>query len=779
MESRKPFAIDIPVTDLDENIDDFRFEETDDNIHGITNNDNVSIDLSNLDFGSSRSGIFKKGLNVVSNLFTSNNKNKYISRNGDYMDDIELINRNIDDNGDDYFDFDNDSVSYYPQYLRKNKVVRFFKALYNSKLMLYTILLIVISLLITLIVLISRSKHASSFSSSSEYSLLSSNNNVLTIVLAIGGLHPHFISERTMPFLTSLLNSSNSVYSPYMIPTNPSSKLTNLWTISTGLNPAENGIIGDSFYDSQSNTQFSKNMETRSRDPRWWLGEPIWLTARLNNLKVTTFNWPGTNLIGNNKNKPNIFKDFKKTNQYDESLKELKKMFKKEKNSADLVLSYSSRLGKMIEKHGFSGYSFEKEILETDKFINSVYGLLDKRNILENTNIMIISDGGYAPIGSTKKINRILYLEELIDLDKINHINGFPIVSITPIVEYSVSEMVNEMKSSLENHKFKDYYEILEVNDAISSTLYGGIVNDRISPIVIIPRAGYTLRTKKEINELEDDSEGYINGFKNDEVLSRSVFIGTGPMFTKQFENYDTNVIKPFNSIEIYDMICHSLNLNTTSYDISAFEKSNLLNSNWKDVKEYPGVDFEISTLKDVSFIESKFSVETELVVLEPISEEEDDGLNSDIEEITGIDATAPIDSNTEDNNNNNSNNDEDVGNEYDFNDDDTDIDTSGEYNMIGDGSSEDNENSDTDALPESETIQAPYEDDNVEENSPVIDTVPIPEDMPSIEDDVPSDDVPSDEEPVKDHHSFWDSISDTFHELVDDIEDMINKNDD
>lgn len=53
----------------------------------------------------------------------------------------------------------------------------------------------------------------------------------------------------------------------------------------TGLYPESHGIVSNTMYDPVLNATFSLSDSTQVRDGRWWLGEPIWVTAVKNGLK--------------------------------------------------------------------------------------------------------------------------------------------------------------------------------------------------------------------------------------------------------------------------------------------------------------------------------------------------------------------------------------------------------------------------------------------------------------------------------------------------------------
>ncbi|XP_056859961.1 uncharacterized pyrophosphatase/phosphodiesterase C725.05c-like [Raphanus sativus] len=59
-----------------------------------------------------------------------------------------------------------------------------------------------------------------------------------------------------------------------LIPVFPTMTFPNHYAIATGLYPAYHGIIMNKFTDPRTGEVFNKGL-----DPKWWLGEPLWVTA--------------------------------------------------------------------------------------------------------------------------------------------------------------------------------------------------------------------------------------------------------------------------------------------------------------------------------------------------------------------------------------------------------------------------------------------------------------------------------------------------------------------
>lgn len=57
--------------------------------------------------------------------------------------------------------------------------------------------------------------------------------------------------------------------------------MTNSFNFFKGLYPESNGIVGNTFYDSEINEKVNLIYDSKSSEVKWWnKAEPLWLTAR-------------------------------------------------------------------------------------------------------------------------------------------------------------------------------------------------------------------------------------------------------------------------------------------------------------------------------------------------------------------------------------------------------------------------------------------------------------------------------------------------------------------
>uniref|UniRef100_A0A3B4UGS4 Ectonucleotide pyrophosphatase/phosphodiesterase 2 n=1 Tax=Seriola dumerili TaxID=41447 RepID=A0A3B4UGS4_SERDU len=111
------------------------------------------------------------------------------------------------------------------------------------------------------------------------------------IMLSVDGFRASYLKKgkSVIPNIHKLRECGTSA--PYMRPVYPSKTFPNLYTLATGLYPESHGIVGNTMHDPVFNATFS--LRTREKlNHRWWGGQPIWITAEEQGVKLQTLNWP-------------------------------------------------------------------------------------------------------------------------------------------------------------------------------------------------------------------------------------------------------------------------------------------------------------------------------------------------------------------------------------------------------------------------------------------------------------------------------------------------------
>jgi predicted AlkP superfamily pyrophosphatase or phosphodiesterase len=79
-----------------------------------------------------------------------------------------------------------------------------------------------------------------------------------------------------------------------LTPVFPSNTFPNHYSLATGLYPAHHGIINNDMLDASTGEVFGYRNPGANRNPRWWGGEPVWITAVRQGRKSACYFWVGS-----------------------------------------------------------------------------------------------------------------------------------------------------------------------------------------------------------------------------------------------------------------------------------------------------------------------------------------------------------------------------------------------------------------------------------------------------------------------------------------------------
>lgn len=122
---------------------------------------------------------------------------------------------------------------------------------------------------------------------------LSTEAQRTTVVVSLDGFRWDYCEMYDTPHLDRL---GAAGVKAVMQPSFPSKTFPNHYTLVTGLVPDHHGIISNSFVDKATGLTFSLSDKTTKQDPRFWGGEPVWLTAQRQGRRAATVYWPGSDV---------------------------------------------------------------------------------------------------------------------------------------------------------------------------------------------------------------------------------------------------------------------------------------------------------------------------------------------------------------------------------------------------------------------------------------------------------------------------------------------------
>ncbi|XP_072994192.1 uncharacterized protein [Typha latifolia] len=352
-----------------------------------------------------------------------------------------------------------------------------------------------------------------------------------------------------------------------LIPVFPTSTFPNHYSIVTGLYPSYHGIIYNYFVDPVSGEQFT----TRSHEPMWWLGEPLWETVVAQGFNAAAYFWPGSEVIkGPWTCSPNVCPKYNFSVPFEERVDTVLGYFDLPKDEIPVFIAlYFEDPDSQGHVVGPDDPRITDAVVRIDKMIGRLIDGLEERGIFEDVSIILLGDHGM--VGTCDK--KLIFLDDLSPWIQIpsSWVRSYsPLLSIQPPPDMSLSEVVAKMNEGLTSGKVNngEYLKIFLKEDLPDRLHYSD--SYRIPSIIGLVGEGYTVEQRRTERKECGGAHGYDNAF----FSMRTIFVAHGPQFDRGRK------IPSFENVEIYNLITSVLKLKGAPNNGSAsFPNSILLPS--------------------------------------------------------------------------------------------------------------------------------------------------------------------------------------------------------
>ncbi|KAL2150298.1 hypothetical protein VTH82DRAFT_7974 [Thermothelomyces myriococcoides] len=374
-----------------------------------------------------------------------------------------------------------------------------------------------------------------------------------TIIISLDGFRADFLNQGLTPTLNALVKEGISPL--YMLPSFPSVTFPNHYTIATGLYPESHGVVGNSFWDPMLQEEFYYTDPSRSMDPKWWKGEPFWVTAQKQGLKTAVHMWPGSE--ANILNVDPTYLD--KYNGKELLPRKVDRILgfldMPDADRPQLIAAYVPNVDADGHKYGPNSTEIRSTIQKVDKMLGDLFKGLEQRNLTDIVNIIVVSDHGMA----TTDVSRLIQLEDLVDLSKVEHTDGWPLIGLRPKDPADIEGIHNRLIEKTKGNPNLEVY----LRDVDMPARYHFSNNPRIAPLWIVPKAGWAVVKMDEMNVKEAQAQGAVyhprglHGYDHEHPLMRAIFIARGPAFPHK----PNSKLEVFQNIEVYNMLCDSVGI--------------------------------------------------------------------------------------------------------------------------------------------------------------------------------------------------------------------------
>lgn len=349
---------------------------------------------------------------------------------------------------------------------------------------------------------------------------------------------------------------SQGAAAEYVNPAFPTNSFPNWHTIVTGLYPESHGIIGNYIYDREALKVFSIDDLEGAKDPAWWSdAEPFWITATKGGLQSALFLWSRCDVPWDGGVLPRHCDPFRfaapNTDNMVQNFRQAVDMIQNQGYS--LAMVYDGIIDTQGHYFGPASSEVAAAVRDTDAALQQLWKDLSDRNMIDNVNVVLVSDHGMAWTGQGKvrELDVVPCLEES-QVEKVVEYGGY--INVQPRAGYAmeVMESLRRCPTVGENVNVflkKDVPEPLHYK-----------AHRLILEIVVIAKEGYMIRPPQTAYSVPESAGSYEGNHGLDNTNGRNpdmraVLYAVGPYFAPGVR---AGVVE---QVDVYNLLCRSVQL--------------------------------------------------------------------------------------------------------------------------------------------------------------------------------------------------------------------------
>ena len=369
------------------------------------------------------------------------------------------------------------------------------------------------------------------------------------ILLSLDGFRYDYIEKHGAPTLDRY--SKQGVRAKWMNVAFPTKTIPNHYTVATGLYPARHGIVDNNMF--AFGTVFSMSRREEVENPRWWLGEPIWVTAETQGVKAASFFFVGSEAPVKGF-RPSIW------NRYNGGVPPqmrvdtvLSWLDLPERERPRLITFYFSDTDDAGHEFGPDARETKYAVGNVDSYVKRLMDGIEKRGIADRVNVIIVSDHGMAPVD----YRNATFLDDHFNLDLAERILwSNEVVHIFP--KPGKTEEIHSAVKGLQQ------VTCWKRDEIPARFRYSG--SDRIAPIVCMSAEGWITTNRQRYNDwmrniADPERPRGAHGYDPGLTSMRAIFLAWGPSFKNGY------TAEPIENVDIYNIVSQILGLKPAEND--------------------------------------------------------------------------------------------------------------------------------------------------------------------------------------------------------------------
>lgn len=341
--------------------------------------------------------------------------------------------------------------------------------------------------------------------------------------------------------------ATDGVRAERMQPVFPTKTYPNHYSIVTGLLPIHHGIVANSMQDPAFG-EFRIGDHPAVRDGRWWLGEPLWVTAEMQGVRSASMFWPGSEAPIKGV-RPHWY------SRYDGSVPRSVRV-QRVLDWLALPLDSAPRfITAYFEDTDNAGHAWspaapqvDSAIAKVDSVVGAIVDGIARLGLTDVVNVILVSDHGMA----RSTAQQAILLDDHVSLDSLTVIDWTPVTAIVP--QPGAERYVYERL-----HGAHPEFAVYRKGALPAQFHYDS--GARVAPIIGLATEGWTVSTRARIVTSPLREVGGEHGYDNRLASMQALFVAAGPGFRAGV------TIPSIDNLDVYPLVAQLLGLDPAQTD--------------------------------------------------------------------------------------------------------------------------------------------------------------------------------------------------------------------
>ena len=369
----------------------------------------------------------------------------------------------------------------------------------------------------------------------------------ILILISFDAWRWDYIDRADVPNMKAL--AKRGIRSRGLIPAFPSKTFPNHYTLVTGLYPDHHGIISNNIWDPIIGERFTMSAET-AKDPRWWGGEPLWVTAIRQGQRASSMFWPGSEVAIAGV-RPTDWKPFDDNfPNKDRVAQVLNWLSLPEAERPSFITLYFSDVDDAGHTYGPDAWETLDAAEKLDAELGTLLAGIEARGLTGRTTVIATADHGM----SQQALNRKIFIDDYVDPATIDMIDWSPVLQVRPRTG-TMDDLYRALKGK---HPALDVYK----REDLPKELHYG-THPRVTPVLGLAADGWAITThaRFEPRKGERSQSGGEHGYPPETRSMQALFVVAGPGLRADA------LVAPFQNIHVYEFMCRVLGLKPAKND--------------------------------------------------------------------------------------------------------------------------------------------------------------------------------------------------------------------